>query len=31
MVVGTVEDMVDFGETLMGGVPLVGVEDLLIL
>ena len=31
VVVGTLEDVVDFGETLVGGVPLVGVEDLLIL
>ena len=25
---GTREDVVDIGETLMGGVPLVGVEDV---
>ena len=28
---GTLEDVVDFGETLMGGVLLVGAEDLMCL
>ena len=31
VVLGTLEDVVDIGEALMGGVPQVGVEDLLIL